>query len=71
MGSDVSELEGELLPVLDGDAPALREAVGEADSVELPESVLEGVMSALPEPLTVGEPVCVPVGLMDGLVLLE
>ena len=38
---------------MDGDAPMVREAVGEALTVLLTESVVEGVEAAVPVPLEV------------------
>ncbi len=46
----VPELEREVLPVFEAKAPAVREAAGEADRVELAESVGEGVKAAGPVP---------------------
>jgi hypothetical protein len=55
------------LPVLEGEAPLVREAVGEALTVELPERVLLGVAGEV----LVGEPVGEPVGVGVGLCELE
>jgi len=50
--------------VFEGEAPLVREAVGEALVVELAESVGEGVAEAVPVPLEVGDMVGVPVPLL-------
>ena len=47
-------LESDTLAVLDGDAPIVREAVGDTVLVELPLTVLEGVKEEVPVPLPVG-----------------
>jgi len=52
----------ELLPVLEAEAPAVRDAVGEEDKVEEAETVLEGVTAAVSEP----ERVMLPVGVEEG-----
>jgi len=53
----VALLESEVLAVMLGDTPELREAVGEADTVKLPLSVEVGVSAAVPLPLSLGVPV--------------
>jgi len=52
----------ELLPLLEAEAPAVRDAVGEEDTVEEAETVLEGVTAAVSEP----ERVMLPVGVEEG-----
>ena len=53
----VAELEREALPLLEGDTPLVRDAVGEDDCVLLPLTV--GLAVAAPVPLPVGEAVLV------------
>ena len=60
-----------MLPVLDWDAPAVNEAVGEELVVELAESVEEDVGAAVPVPLVEVVPVDVPEGVRDAVALLE
>ena len=55
-------LLNELLPVLEAEAPAVRDAVGEEDKVEEADTVLEGVTAAVSEP----ERVMLPVGVEEG-----
>jgi hypothetical protein len=64
-------LESELLGVLEAEAPGLRLLVGEDDTVELAESVVLGVMDAVPVPLEVEEPEDVPEGVRVAVALLE
>jgi hypothetical protein len=71
VGGGVPLLEREVLPVLDDEAPLVREAVGEALTVELAESVGEGVREPVPLPLLVSVPEGVAVGVMEAAVLLE
>ena len=71
VGGGVPLLDSELLPVWDGEAPLVREGVGEALTVELAESVEEGVEAAVPVPLVEGVPVEVPEGVWDAVALLE
>jgi len=52
----------EMLPLLDALTPAVREPVGETDTVLLPLTVLEGVEAAVPVPDCVLLPVAVPLG---------
>jgi len=52
----------ELLPLLEAEAPAVRDAVGEEDKVEEADTVLEGVTAAVSEP----ERVMLPVGVEEG-----
>ena len=67
----VALLERDTLPVLLADAPGLSEAVGEAVTVLLAESVVEGVGAAVPVPETVGVPVAVGLGVEGGVPLLD
>ncbi len=62
VGGGVPLLESELLPLLEGVAPLVSEAVGEADSVELADMVVEGVIGLVPVPVPVGVGVGVCVG---------
>ena len=57
--------------MLEGEAPLVREAVGEALVVELAERVVEGVGAAVPVPLEVGVPLDVPEGVRDAVALQE
>ncbi len=56
---------------MEGEAPLVREAVGEALVVELIESDVEGEGASVPVPLEVGVPVDVPEGVRDAVALLE
>ena len=67
----VALLERDTLPVLLADAPGLSEAVGEAVTVLLAESVVEGVGAAVPVPVLVGVPVAVGLGVGGGVPLLD
>jgi len=71
VGGGVPELDCEILPVLEGEAPLVSDAVGEADTVELAERVLLGVGAAVPVPEGVGVPEVVPVGVAGGVAVLE
>ena len=55
VGDGVVELLSEFEPVLEADAPAERDPVGETDTVLLPLSVELGVSAAVPVLVTVGE----------------
>ncbi len=66
----VALLDSDALPVLDGDAPAVSDAVGEALSVELAEMEEEGVGAAVPLLLPVGVPEEVAEGVEAGVTLL-
>ena len=46
----VELLESDTLGLLDGEAPIVREAVGDTVTVELPLTVVEGVKEAVPVP---------------------
>ena len=74
-GVGVAELvalfERDLLPVFDGDTPFVRDAVGEADTVELPLTVEVGVLAEDLVPVRVGVGEGVGVGVDAGVVLLE
>jgi hypothetical protein len=63
-------LDQEELPVMLELLPAERDPVGEADWVELPLRVLEGVGAAVPVPVSVALPVAVPLELWLGVALL-
>jgi hypothetical protein len=52
-------LDSERLPVFDALAPAVRLAVGEALTVELEVSVVDGIMLPVPLPLCVDVALCV------------
>ena len=67
----VALLDKDVLPVFDGDAPAVSDAVGEALSVELAEMVEEGVGPAVPLLLPVGVPEEVAEGVDAGVMLPE
>ncbi len=67
----VALLEREALPVLEGEAPLVSEAVGETLMVELAESVALGVKGAVPVPLGVGEGVPMGEGVGGGVPLLD
>jgi hypothetical protein len=67
----VALLERELLPELEGEAPAETEAVGEALVVVVVLTVVEGVRLAVPEPLDVGVPVAVELGVGGGVPELD
>jgi len=71
VGGGETELDSDVLPLLEGLAPCVRDAVGGADAVELPESVVEGVEAAVPVPLEVGLPVDVAEGVREAVALLE
>ena len=62
-----------MLPLLLPDAPVVRDAGGDADTVLLELSVEEGVGAAVPVPVNVALPVAVPLGVWLGetLLLLE
>ena len=49
------------LPLLEDDAPNVREAVGDIEAVLLAVSVEVGVIAGVPVPVAVGEPDAVPV----------
>ena len=63
VGGGVALLDSEVLPVLLGEAPADRLAVGEADCVGLAEEVLLAVAAGVP----VAVAVAVPVGVCEGV----
>ena len=78
VGDGVLDAVLESLPVLEGDAPAVIEAVGDSEAVPLPLNVEVGVPDEVPEPDDVGVLVAVPVGErlkgeaeLDALGLLE
>ncbi len=62
--------EREVLPVLEGDAPAVSEAVGDADSVLEADKVELGVGADVPLLETVGDPVGVCVVVTVAVLLL-
>ena len=64
-------LERLMVPVFEGEAPTVSEAVGEVDTVELPETVLLGVKEAVGVPLGVGVAVGVGEGVLEAVALLE
>ena len=59
----VALLLKDTLSEVEAEAPEVREAVGLADTVELPLRVEEGVGCAVPVPVRVALPVAVPLGL--------
>ena len=61
----------EVLPVLLALAPAVKDAVGEDETVELALRVVLGVANGVTEPVAVGEPVEVGVGVSGGVTLLD
>ena len=69
MSGGVALLERDTLAVMLALAPRVREGVGEAERVELPESVVLGVGAAVPVLLPVGEPVGVWLGVGAAVVL--
>jgi hypothetical protein len=71
VGEGVPLLDSDVLPLLEAEAPAVREAVGEADTVELLETVVLGVKEAVPVPEGVGLPVEVGLGVGGGVPLLD
>ena len=71
VGCGVPLLDCELLPVMEGEAPTERDAVGEALTVLLAESVEEGVGAAVPVPDTVGVGDRVALGVGCGVPLLD
>jgi len=62
VGLAVTDGENELLAVLEGEAPTVKDDVGDNVTVELPLIVLLGVTCAVPVPLCVGEEVAVGEG---------
>jgi hypothetical protein len=71
VGCGVPLLEKEAEPVEEALAPRVKDDVGEAESVELPERVLLGVAALVPLPDGVGLPVLVALGVGGGVVELE
>lgn len=67
----VAEEDREVLPVFEGDTPAVSVAVGLAEGVVLVLRVLLEVNEAVPVPETVGVPVGVPVGVGAAVALPE
>jgi hypothetical protein len=61
-GAAVALPDCDVLPEFDGEAPAVNDAVGEDEAVELALSVLLGVASGVEELEPVGDPVGVCVG---------
>ena len=61
----VAELLRELEPVLEADAPDVKEAVGDTVTVPLPLTVLLGVHAPVPLPEGVAVPVAVPLPVCD------
>lgn len=59
----------EVLPVTEGEAPAVSDAVIDADTVELPDAAEEGVSDAVPVGVGVDEPVGELVGVLAGVTL--
>ena len=71
VGGGVPLLDSDVLAVFEGEAPAVREAVGVADSVELKDTVVLGEAGGVPVPVDVGLPEGVPVGVGGGVRLLD
>jgi hypothetical protein len=67
----VALLDREVLALLEGEAPAVRDAVGVAEMVVLALTVLLVVSEAVPVPVPVGEPEGVGVGVRAAVALPE
>ena len=69
VGAAVALPETELLPMFEGEAPLVREAVGEALSVVLLDRVLLAVAEAVPVAQGLGLPVLVAMGVLGAVLL--